>query len=102
LVTIADVLTYFGDLRPVFEAVAAHLDLAGVVSFSISENKINAKDYYLTSSGRFVHSLDYILSMLTKCGFSKIGQERKALRNEGDQVVYGYIITAEKVMIVEK
>ena len=102
LVTIADVLTYFGDLRPVFEAIASHLDLGGMMCFSISENTLNAKDYYLTPSGRFVHTIDYILSMLTKCGFSKIGQERKALRNEGDQVVYGYIITAEKVMIVEK
>ena len=102
LMTIGDVLTYFGDLRQVFENAAQRLDLGGHMVFSISENNINANDYYLTPSGRFVHSVDYILTLLTKCGFSKIGSERKALRNEGDSVVYGHIITAEKVMIVEK
>ena len=101
LVTLADVLTYFGDLRPVFEAVATRLDLGGAMAFSVSENVFNTKDYFLTPSGRFVHTIDYILSLLTKCGFSKLSQEKKALRNEGDQVVWGYIIIAEKVMIVE-
>ena len=102
LMTIGDVLTYFGDLRQVFENAAQRLDLGAQMVFSISENNINANDYYLTPSGRFVHSVDYILTLLTKCGFSKVSSERKALRNEGDIVVYGHIITAEKVMIVEK
>ncbi len=102
LVTIADVLTYFGDLRPVFENVAQRLELGGLFVFSISENTLDIKDFVLTPSGRFVHTVDYVLKMLTKCGFSKVYQERKALRNEGDQVVYGYIFAAEKVMIVEK
>ena len=49
-----------------------------------------------------MHNTDYIMTLLKKCGYAKVGMERKALRNEGDKVVYGYVVTAEKVMIVEK
>ena len=102
LITAADVLTYFGDLRPLFEAVASKLELGGLFVFTVSENTISNADYQLTPSGRFVHNTDYIMTLLKKCGYAKVGMERKALRNEGDKVVYGYVVTAEKVMIVEK
>ena len=102
LVTAADVLTYFGDLRKIFEGVAKVLDLGGMFVFSISENILNDSDYAITPSGRFVHKLDYIMALLKKTGYGKVAQERKALRNEGDKVVYGSIIAAEKSMIIEK
>ena len=102
LVTAADVLTYFGDLRQIFEGVAKILDLNGMFIFSISENTLSESDYALTPSGRFVHKLDYILALLKKTGYSKVSQSKRALRNEGDKVVYGHIIVAEKSMIIEK
>jgi len=102
LITAADVLTYFGDLRAVFEVVAEHLDMGGLFIFSISENLSSNDDFFLMPSGRFVHKMDYIMTLLKKCGYRKLGQERKALRNEGDQIVWGYIVTTEKVMIIEK
>ena len=102
LITAGDVLTYFGDLRKIFEGVAKILELGGMFVFSISENTLNESEYTLTPSGRFVHKLDYILALLKKTGYSKVSQERKPLRNEGDKVVYGYIIAAEKSMIIEK
>lgn len=102
LITAADVLTYFGDLRKIFEGVAKILDLGGMFVFSISDNVLNDSDYALTPSGRFVHKLDYILALLKKTGYGKVAQSRQALRNEGDKVVYGYIIAAEKSMIIEK
>jgi len=102
LITAADVLTYFGDLRALFEAVATRLALGGLFVFSVSENLFSNDDFLLMPSGRFVHKLDYVMTLLKKCGYSKIGQERKALRNEGDKVVWGYVITAEKIIIIEK
>lgn len=102
LITAADVLTYFGDLRELFENVANRLSLGGLFSFTVSENSQTKDDYLLTPSGRFIHHSDYIMSLLKKCGYAKKGMERKALRNEGDKVVYGYVVTAQKVMIVEK
>ncbi|MBO7097567.1 MAG: tetratricopeptide repeat protein [Alphaproteobacteria bacterium] len=102
LVTAGDVLTYFGDLKKLFEGVAKVLNLGGMFVFSISENMFNDADYSITPSGRFVHKLDYIMALLKKNGYGKVAQDRKALRNEGDKVVYGYIIVAEKSMIIEK
>jgi len=102
LVTAADVLTYFGDLRKLFEGVAKVLELGGMFVFSVSENSLNDADYCLTPSGRFIHKLDYIMALLKKTGYSVLGQSRNPLRNEGDKVVYGYIIVAEKSMIIEK
>ena len=102
LITAADVLTYFGDLRVVFENVASNLELGGLFVFSVSENLFTTDDFLLMPSGRFVHNLDYVMTLLKKCGYSKLSQERVALRNEGDKVVWGYVITAEKIIIIEK
>ncbi len=102
LVTAADVLTYLGDLQHLFASVAKILNNKGLFVFTTSENEYNNDDYFLTPSGRFVHSSDYILKLLKKNGFNKLVMERKALRNEGDKVVYGYVTAAEKILTVEK
>ncbi len=102
LITAGDVLTYFGDLRELFESLANRLSLGGLFVFTVSENSETKDDYLLTPSGRFVHHPDYIMSLLKKCGYAKKGMERKALRNEGDKVVWGYVVSAEKIMVIEK
>lgn len=102
LVTAGDVLTYFGDLQKLFENTAHVLNENGLFVFSVSENFLNNDDYFLMPSGRFLHNTDYILKLLKKAGFNKLGMERKALRNEGDRVVYGYIIAAEKILTIKK
>lgn len=102
LVTAADVLTYFGDLQKLFALVAGVLGNKGLFVFTVSENTHNNDDYFLTPSGRFVHGSDYVLKLLKKNGFNKLSMERKALRNEGDKVVYGYVVAAEKILTVEK
>lgn len=102
IVTASDVLTYFGDLRILFEEVAKSLKLQGVFVFSISENSKTKDDYLLMPSGRFVHQLDYVSKLLKKVGCEVVSSNRHPLRNEGDEVVYGYIITAKKTMIVTK
>lgn len=101
IITAGDVLTYFGDLQNLFNGVAKILNKKGLFVFSVSENNCNDNDYFLTPSGRFIHSNDYILRLLKKNGFEKLSMERKALRNEGDKVVYGYIVTAKKILTVE-
>ena len=102
LITAGDVLTYFGDLRKVFEGAIKVLAEKGLFVFTVSENIYNSDEYFLTMSGRFVHSSDYVLKLLKKNGFEKLLMERKALRNEGDRVVYGYVVAAEKIFTVEE
>lgn len=101
LVTAGDVFTYFGDLRVLIEEIGKVLAPGGLLVFSISENTYNTDDYYLTPSGRFVHASDYVLKLLKKAGLNKLYMDKKPLRNEGDHVVYGYIIAAEKVLEIE-
>ncbi len=101
LITASDVFTYFGDLLKLFTACAKVLCDGGLLVFTVSENYINKEDYVLMPSGRFIHNGDYVLKLLKKSGFNKISFEKKALRNEGDRVVYGYIGTAEKVLTVK-
>ena len=101
LITAGDVFTYFGDLHALISSIANSLLGGGQVIFTISENYTNTDDYHLTPSGRFVHSSDYVLKLLKKYGLKKLSIERKPLRNEGDRVVYGYIIAAEKFLTLQ-
>lgn len=98
LITAGDVLTYFGDLSEIFKAAAKVLSDHGLFIFTISENYENKDNFHLTPSGRFVHSKDYILSFVKKYGFEALQYEHKALRNEGDRVVNGWIFTFQKVL----
>ena len=101
LITAGDVFTYFGDLQKIIKSISKSLIDNGQVIFTISDNNINSDDYYLTPSGRFIHNSDYVLKLLKKFGLNKISIERKALRNEGDKVIYGYVIAAEKLITIE-
>ena len=101
LITAGDVFTYFGDLQKIIKSISKSLIDNGQVIFTISDNNINSDDYYLTPSGRFIHNSDYVLKLLKKSGLNKISIERKALRNEGDKVIYGYVIAAEKLITIE-
>jgi predicted TPR repeat methyltransferase/Flp pilus assembly protein TadD len=102
LMTAGDVLTYFGELHEVFDSAARVLTDNGLFVFSISENAQNKENYYLTPSGRFVHAQNYLINALKKSGFSIEKSERQPLRNEGDRVVYGWIVAARKVLIIQE
>lgn len=101
LVTAGDVLTYFGDLRKVFDGVSRVLAPEGLFVFTVTENHVCDDDYYLMPSGRFIHTLDYVFKIMTKYGFENLSAVRTPLRNEGDRVVYGYVIAAQKIFHVE-
>ena len=95
-VTAGDVLTYMGDLKPLFREIAGKIKFGGLLCFSISKNIYNQNDYYLSSSGRFAHSLAYIHRLLKYCGFEVLKQEERVLRREGVHDVEGYVILASK------
>ncbi len=95
-VTAGDVLTYMGDLKPLFREIAGKIKFGGLLCFSISKNIYNQNDYYLSSSGRFAHSLAYIHRLLKYCGFEVLKQEEHVLRREGVHDVEGYVILATK------
>lgn len=91
-----DVLTYMGELKPLFNQLINAVKFGGFLCFSISKNTFNQDNYYLTPSGRFVHSLAYVKRILKYCGFEVLSAQEQVLRNEGVKGVEGYIILAQK------
>lgn len=96
LINAADVITYFGDLDILFRAANTCLCADGRILFSASENNINKDNWYLHSSGRFLHSQKYIENILYKNGFSIEKITQAHLRNEGEKKVLGWILLAQK------
>ena len=96
LINAADVITYFGDLENLFHHLNICLCDGGRILFSISENNIDNDNYYLHSSGRFLHSQKYIESILNKNGFSTEKIIRAHLRDEAAKKVLGWIFIAKK------
>lgn len=91
-----DVLAYFGDVKSLFREISRITKFNGLFCFSITTNTTNNQNYFLTSSGRFVHSPKYICSQLKFCGFEIVKQEEAFLRKEGRRDINGYIILAKK------
>ncbi|MBR1398685.1 MAG: tetratricopeptide repeat protein [Alphaproteobacteria bacterium] len=98
----SDVWTYFGDLTKAFVRVSKSLTPDGVFVFTVSENFVNNDDFYMVPSGRFVHTANYVERVLKSSGLKMLGCERKILRNEAEQPVYGYVIAAKKPNLSQK
>lgn len=96
LVIAADVLTYFGRLDSLFSKVYSVLDSNGYFIFSVTENNVDSAPWFLHLSGRFLHEENYLRSALGNCGFSIVFWDRKMLRTEAGEPVWGWIITAKK------
>ena len=91
-----DVLTYIGDLKPLFTLLTKTIKFNGLFCFSVSKNTFNNNDYFLTPSGRFTHTQSYILRLLKYIGFEVLANEECVLRKEGTKNVVGYVILARK------
>jgi predicted TPR repeat methyltransferase len=98
LIVSGDVFTYMGTLKPVLKAIAQALKFNGFLCFSISKNIFNQNDFYLTPSGRFVHSIAYVCRLLKYFGFEVQHQQEAFLRHEGRKDIEGYIIVAKKTL----
>ena len=96
LICAADVFTYFGELNSLFLNLYNALHPLNRIIFSVSENYLNDRDYFLHSSGRFLHNRKYVEHSLIRQGFEIEKMNRAKLRNEGDATVYGWIIMAQR------
>ena len=89
-------LTYFGDLKPVFVSSFSALKKHGRIIFSITQNKKTDSDWNLHLSGRFSHQIEYLKKLLNDVGFVLEKQSLQQLRTEAGKPVIGYIISARK------
>lgn len=76
----ADVLIYFGDLAPVFAAVASALKPRGMFAFTVEAAQ--GEGYRLTASGRYAHDDAYVRSCAAAAGFEIVRATDETVRKE--------------------
>lgn len=89
LVAAADVLSYFGDLRALFEAVRAALPEGGV--FVATVEKGSGARYQAGKTGRYQHGEAYLRKRAAEAGFIVLSLDEIELRKEENRAVQGYV-----------
>lgn len=91
LVVAADVFIYIGDLAPIFQATTPRLSANGVFVFSTEASP--DPEYSLTSTGRFLHSRDYIERIANDAGLKVVRVDELTSRIENSQPVPAHLYT---------
>jgi predicted TPR repeat methyltransferase len=92
LIVAFDVCNYFGDLKPLLQAVHARLKSGGIVIFSTERlDDLLSNPSQLQTTGRYSHSQAYILQLADQLGFRLKSVEQNTLRTELGQAVEGNI-----------
>jgi len=94
LILAADVLTYIGDLGPIFSRAFYALSPAGLFALSVEET--HEKDFILQSSMRYAHSRSYLKTLIQQCGFAIQSFDNAILRKQRGKPVMGYFIVLKK------
>jgi len=87
----ADVLPYVGDLKKLFEHLAAVIDERGYVFISVERLADEELPFKLQPSGRFAHSSAYVRSVAAAAGWYVRAYESLRLRREKDDWISGMI-----------
>ncbi|HEY8007113.1 MAG TPA: methyltransferase domain-containing protein [Methylocella sp.] len=94
LIAALDVLVYFGDLAPLFAAVASRLEPGGIFAFSYETG--DCEDTTLQPSGRFAHAVHYIEALYGK-NFVSVTSKATMLRLETNRPVDGQLVLLRRV-----
>ena len=96
LIVSADVLVYFGDLQPVFDAAAKALrsNASFLCTLEYTDSTERETGYFLNQHGRYSHTESYVRDVLKKSGLSVRGLSIQALRKEGGQAVNEMVLVA--------
>lgn len=89
LIAAADVLSYFGDLRALFEAARAALSEAGL--FVATVEKGSGARYQAGKTGRYQHGEAYLRKRAAEAGFVVLSLDEIELRKEENRPVLGYV-----------
>lgn len=102
----ADVLCYFGNLKPVFEAAFKRLLPSGLFLFSVESGSeawrtdlaagVSKEEYKLQESARYAHALSYIERTVKAIGFEIVQVWPEVLSTENDVDLAGYVISLRR------
>lgn len=98
VITASQLLPYFGDLKPVFDAVYSHLLPTGIFSFTVeTTDDAGPKGYKLEATGRFRHGADYVRESLKSSNLTIISSQEETLQNDDHgKPVRGLVIVVER------
>lgn len=82
-----DVLVYIGNLKPLFSLVESHASKGAYFLF-LTEST-DEKEYLLRPTGRYAHSLSYILSLAEECHFEVAVCEPAIIRKHHESGIMG-------------
>jgi predicted TPR repeat methyltransferase len=91
----ADVLTYLGELQPLFQAVADRSLPDARFVFSTEHGENREPGWLIRSTGRFAHHPEYIARMVEQSGGRLLCSEPADLRREGEAWIRGDIYLVE-------
>lgn len=90
----ADTLVYFGELGEAMQAAARALRPAGRLIFTVEAlaSADAPAGYRINPHGRYSHTREYLVRVLTEAGFSEPSLTEVTLRKEATDWVAGYLI----------
>lgn len=94
VIVLADVLIYFGELRPVLTPAASALKSDGMIIFSTEATTAHAIPFHLNATGRYSHSEDYLRETVEQSGFTLDSLTSHVIRDEYRQPVRGFVARA--------
>jgi len=104
LILAGDVLCYFGDLDPLFEAVHARLEPNGWFVCSMEEllpdhdgTVPGNGDWALQRQGRYAHAIAYVRASAERAGLHFLRLERQTVRYEANAPVPGILAVVQRV-----
>lgn len=93
LIVAADVLVYFGDLAPIFQAVKKHLAPKGLFAFTVeATDSTEQGDYVLRRTARFAHDKKYLMKLAESQGFSVELIAEIVPRYQDNMPLPGYVV----------
>ncbi|WP_062217280.1 class I SAM-dependent DNA methyltransferase [Aureimonas sp. D3] len=96
LLTAADVLTYLGDLSPVFARAARLLSPGGLFAFSVEADDEAEGGYALRPSLRYAHAPAALAAQLDAAGFVLLSEWREELRRDRGEPVRGALLVVRR------
>lgn len=97
LILMADMLPYMGDLSTLVECLVNSMNDRALLVFSVELLTDSSKDYLLQKSARFAHNPSYI-DRLFKSRLIKVSENKRVLRRQNDQDIYGMVYLYKKTL----
>jgi predicted TPR repeat methyltransferase len=89
-----EVLNYVGDLAPVMAAAAAALRPGGL--FALTAEKGEGAGFALRGTGRYTHSLGYVLGEAVAAGLEELHAEEAALRSQQGKPMVAHVVVLRR------